>query len=659
VRSDAGQLNLAGPITTNATTARNLYLQGAGNGVVNGAISDNASNASGKINLIKEGGGTWTLTAANTYTGATTISAGVLRLGQQSATAVANYSFDNVSGSTVVNDGTGGAGMNGALANGASVVPGGQSGNAVTLSNGASVNINSPIVNMGNTASWTVSAWVKTTTAGSSILTKGNGTGWSNGNTIFYLGDGTGQGSGGIPSGVRHSGGFFQGSTGATAVNDGAWHQVTYVNSNGAYAIYVDGVFQSLSAGNSGFANADVGSVVRLGVSTNTVPADGTINYNGLLDSVQFFGQALSAAQIAALYQGQGTVVVGRLPSATDVSIASGATLDVNGTVQQIGSLSGPAGAAVTLGAGQLTVNSANSTQFAGAISGAGGSLVRDGTGALTLAGANTYTGPTTVNGGALRLATTGSVSSATALTVNGGTLDVAAGRAAAVTFPSVNVGAGGNVDLNDNDLVIGNGTSQSSVEDYVRTARNGGAWNATGGITSTAARNNPSGSTGLGVLGGAEYDGVGGNGTFSGQPYAATDTLVKYTWNGDTNFSGDVNFDDYVRVDVGFNTNLTGWANGDFNYSGSVNFDDYVLIDVAFNTQSGTLGRAVNYLSGDDRSASGLDNPSVQEVVQHFGQFGVPYASAFLAAVPEPMTVGVFGLAAATATLARRRRPR
>jgi hypothetical protein len=30
----------------------------------------------------------------------------------------------------------------------------------------------------------------------------------------------------------------------------------------------------------------------------------------------------------------------------------------------------------------------------------------------------------------------------------------------------------------------------------------------------------------------------------------------------------------------------------GDFDLNGAVNFDDYVLIDLAFNTQSGTLGR-------------------------------------------------------------------
>jgi hypothetical protein len=49
---------------------------------------------------------------------------------------------------------------------------------------------------------------------------------------------------------------------------------------------------------------------------------------------------------------------------------------------------------------------------------------------------------------------------------------------------------------------------------------------------------------------------------------------------------SGSVDFDDYVRIDVGFNTGRTGWLNGDFNGSGSVNFDDYVLADIAFNTQ-------------------------------------------------------------------------
>ena len=71
---------------------------------------------------------------------------------------------------------------------------------------------------------------------------------------------------------------------------------------------------QPLSGGNSSFAINDIGTVVRLGVSTNTVPADGTVNYNGLLDSVQFYGQALSAGQVAALYQGTSLGTLPRRP---------------------------------------------------------------------------------------------------------------------------------------------------------------------------------------------------------------------------------------------------------------------------------------------------------------------------------------------------------
>jgi hypothetical protein len=55
-----------------------------------------------------------------------------------------------------------------------------------------------------------------------------------------------------------------------------------------------------------------------------------------------------------------------------------------------------------------------------------------------------------------------------------------------------------------------------------------------------------------------------------------ATAVLVKYTYYGDTDFNGTVNFDDYVRTDSGFNNHLSSWLNGDFDGNGAVNFDDY-----------------------------------------------------------------------------------
>ena len=65
---------------------------------------------------------------------------------------------------------------------------------------------------------------------------------------------------------------------------------------------------------------------------------------------------------------------------------------------------------------------------------------------------------------------------------------------------------------------------------------------------------------------------------------------LVKYTYYGDTDFNGIVNFDDYSRTDAGFNSGASDWFHGDFDGNGLVNFDDYSLIDLAFNTQGSAL---------------------------------------------------------------------
>lgn len=55
----------------------------------------------------------------------------------------------------------------------------------------------------------------------------------------------------------------------------------------------------------------------------------------------------------------------------------------------------------------------------------------------------------------------------------------------------------------------------------------------------------------------------------------------------GDADTNGIIDFDDYSRIDNGFNNHLTGWTNGDFDANGIVDFDDYALIDSNFNLQS------------------------------------------------------------------------
>jgi autotransporter-associated beta strand protein len=94
----------------------------------------------------------------------------------------------------------------------------------------------------------------------------------------------------------------------------------------------------------------------------------------------------------------------GELPSTTALSItASGATLDLNGISQTIGSLSGVTGSSVLLGSGMLTLGgNGTSTTFSGNISGTGG-IIKNGGGTFTIAGTNTYGGTTWIDNGVLK----------------------------------------------------------------------------------------------------------------------------------------------------------------------------------------------------------------------------------------------------------------
>jgi autotransporter-associated beta strand protein len=80
----AGVLTLNGNVTATVAGAKTLTLQGstAGSGVIGGIISDSSLGAT---SLTKTGTGTWTLNAANTYTGNTTLSGGTLILGNNLA----------------------------------------------------------------------------------------------------------------------------------------------------------------------------------------------------------------------------------------------------------------------------------------------------------------------------------------------------------------------------------------------------------------------------------------------------------------------------------------------------------------------------------------------------------------------------------------------
>ena len=110
------------------------------------------------------------------------------------------------------------------------------------------------------------------------------------------------------------------------------------------------------------------------------------------------------------------------IPDTSNVTIAGGAFLDLNGSSEAIGSLAG-AGTVTSgiAGSPKLTVGSGNdSGSFSGVIQNGAGtvSLAKTGTGTQTLSGSNLYTGATAVNNGTLVI--NGSVTSNVTVTTPG-----------------------------------------------------------------------------------------------------------------------------------------------------------------------------------------------------------------------------------------------
>ena len=97
-----------------------------------------------------------------------------------------------------------------------------------------------------------------------------------------------------------------------------------------------------------------------------------------------------------------GQATAGPIPTTSVVTIGSTGILDVNGGEPVVAGLNGAAGSQITLGGGVLTINGTGGSNFAGNISGSG-SLVKYGGDTLVLSGSNTYANDTTINAGVLQ----------------------------------------------------------------------------------------------------------------------------------------------------------------------------------------------------------------------------------------------------------------
>ena len=136
----------------------------------------------------------------------------------------------------------------------------------------------------------------------------------------------------------------------------------------------------------------------------------------------------------ANTYTGATTISAGTLqlgassviPDGSALSVASGATFNLAGFSETVGSLAG-AGTVTSSAAGTMTLTAggnSTTTTFSGIIQNGTATsvaLTKLGSGTLTLSGANPYTGATTVSAGTLALTGSGAIG-ASAVTVSGGT---------------------------------------------------------------------------------------------------------------------------------------------------------------------------------------------------------------------------------------------
>ena len=201
--------------------------------------------------------------------------------------------------------------------------------------------------------------------------------------------------------------GSLTGSGNLTNLSGTAAQLVTIGNDNTSPAAY-SGVISTGSAT----------SVALTKLGTGTLTLSGANTYSG---ATTVNGGTLKA--------GITTQAFG-LNSAVTLANTIGATLDITGFANTIGSLTGGGtiGGNVTLGATTLTIGTDNTSPaaYAGIISGTG-AISKSGTGTLILSGTNTYTGTTTVSAGTLKLGSAsalGATSSGTTV-ANGAVLDL------------------------------------------------------------------------------------------------------------------------------------------------------------------------------------------------------------------------------------------
>ncbi len=217
---------------------------------------------------------------------------------------------------------------------------------------------------------------------------------------------------------------------------------------------------------------AGVGSVILGSAALVTGSDNASTTFSGVISgagSLTKSGAGTWTLSKPSTYTGPTTIntgtlqsgVVNALPITTDLTIASGAVLNLNNFNQTLGSLSG--GGNLILGTATLTTGGDNaSTTYSGIISGTG-PVTKVGTGTWIVSGASTYTGSTSINAGTVNFNAIAALGAGTAININGATLQYATGNTSDISSRTITIGANGaTIDTNGNNVTyansIGNG---------------------------------------------------------------------------------------------------------------------------------------------------------------------------------------------------------
>ena len=234
-------------------------------------------------------------------------------------------------------------GPNGVLHGSAWFVPGGISGNALYVDETTNGYVDCG-TNFLFPASFSVQVWVKTNPGdtGSLIPVARHLPGYLDG--YFLAINNVGDGESGDPTGKAH---FYvsRPATGVsqTVVNNGRWHQLVGVwdNLNEQASLFVDGTLQA-----SGCSPGVISNSVPLVIGGVGSGPDGEqqSGYRGLLDEVRLYDNALSAADVLALYQNTPTPTLTITNLAGQIQLGWNSVTNKNYQVQYSSDLTNPAG---------------------------------------------------------------------------------------------------------------------------------------------------------------------------------------------------------------------------------------------------------------------------------------------------------------------------